>query len=471
VTSSKPVIVVGGGWAGLASAVELVQHNIPVILLESAKQVGGRARRVPFETGILPAQSIESQAADIAVTTEKISVDNGQHLLTGAYHSTLNVLQTLGVGEETVFMRQPLVLNVKRPRGPALTISPGPLPAPLHLAWGLLFAKGLSILDRIRALQFCFGLQQSRFLIPKDITCDELFKQYRQTKNIIKLLWEPLCIAALNTPTKTASASIFLRVLRETFAYTRRESDLLYTRVDLSGVFPDHAMDFIEKHGGTVRLGQRVSELIIDYKNNKPRLRGVRLHEGDIECQHLILATSHLAALKLLEPHGVFSTLTQQLMKLGSQPIVTIYLQFPESTTLNAPMIGFADSLSQWVFDRSVYGQHGLMAVVVSSSGSHMSMSNDELGDKVEQELAEFFPHWPKPSHRMIIREKRATFNCVRNSNDYRPQNRTSLEGVWLAGDYTDTQLPSTLEGAIRSGQQSAHSILKSIQQTSENTA
>ena len=465
-TSQKPVIIVGGGWAGLATAVELVQHDIPVILLESAKQLGGRARRVPFETGISA-----TPANNTSLTTEKISVDNGQHLLTGAYHATLNALQTVGVDEKTVFRREPLVLHVKRPHGPELTISPARLPAPLHLAWGLLFAKGLTFLDRFRALQFCFGLQQSRFSISQDMACGELFNQYRQTKNLINLLWEPLCIAALNTPIATASAGIFLRVLRETFAYTRRESDLLYCRVDLSSVFPDHAMDFIEKRGGTIRLGQRVTGINIDTNNNNPCLRGVNLQESEIECQHLVIATSHLAAVKLLQPHASFSALSERLLRLGTQPIVTVYLQFPESTTINAPMMGFADSISQWIFDRSLYGQRGLMAVVISSSGPHMVLGNEELSDKVAQEMAEFFPHWPKPLHRMIIREKRATFDCVRNCNEYRPQNRTDLQGVWLAGDYTDTQLPATLEGAIRSGQQCAQSILKSIQQTRDNTA
>lgn len=463
-TNSKPVIVIGGGWAGLTTAVELVRHGVPAILCESAKQLGGRARRIPYAANSNTLQT-DDELLDLSEpVADKTSVDNGQHLLTGAYQSTLNALQTVGVKEESVFSRQNLAFNIKRAKGSDFSIRPGRLPAPLHLVWGLLFAKGISLHDRYRALQFCVALQQTHFSIPEDITCLELFRQFRQTNNIIKLLWEPLCIAALNTPMAMASAKIFLRVLQESFTYSRRESDLLFTRVDLGRVYPDHAMDFIEKKGGTIRLGQRALELVITYEHNHPRLQGVRLQDGKIECQHVVLATSHSAALKLLKPHTVFANLTHQLDLLGSQPIVTVYLQYPETVALASAMVGFVDSTSQWVFDRGIYGQRGLMAVVISSSGPHMAMNNDELANTVQHELAGFFPYWPKPLHRMIIREKRATFDCVRNCDQYRPGNSTALEGVWLAGDYTDTQLPATLESAVRSGQQCAQSILKSIQ-------
>ena len=460
-SSQSPVVVVGGGWAGLTTAVELVRHDTPVILLESAKQLGGRARRVPLETLSKSSENQEDSEQDNNAqdtpNPDKISVDNGQHLLIGAYDSTLTMLRSIGVSENSVLKREKLVLNMRRIKNRDVRIETGQLPAPLHLAWGLLFATGLSIADRVRALKFCRAMSRSDYTVPTDISCLELFRQHQQTRVIVETIWEPLCLAALNTPIDSASAVVFLRILREAFNYTRSESDFLFTRVDLGSIYPDPAMDYIEKHGGHIRLGQRVVSLIIENNN----LKGVKLQEGEIEAQHIVLATPHYATRKLLASHSIFAELTEQLDKLGTQPIVTVYLQYPEHVTLNAAMVGLVGTTAQWVFDRRIYGQAGLMAVVISSDGPHMEIDNEQLAEKIQQELAGFFPDWPKPEARMVIREKRATFDCTVNCNDFRPGVETDLPGLWLAGDYTNTALPATLESAVRSGKRCAQSIIK----------
>lgn len=466
-SKQSSVIVVGGGWAGLTVAVELARHDIPVTLLESAKQLGGRARRVPFENHVKSTAN-NGTKDDITSNTannEKISVDNGQHLLLGAYEATLSMLRTIGVSENTVLKREKLVLNMKRIENRDVRMESGRLPAPLHIAWGLLFASGLSFSDRLRALQFCRALSNSDFTIPADISCLDLLNQHRQPQNVVKAIWEPLCIAALNTPIETASAVVFLRILREAFSYTRSESDLLLTRVDLGSIYPDQAMNYIEKHGGTIKFGQRVINLEIDDNN----IKGVRLQEGEIDAQHIVLATPHYATRKLLASHTMFTELTEKLDALGTQPIVTVYLQYPEHVRLNSAMIGMVDTTAQWVFDRSIYGQDGLMAVVISSGGPHMDIDNEQLASQIKQELAGFFPEWPEPIATMVIREKRATFDCVTNSNQYRPGVKTELPGLWLAGDYTDTELPATLESAVRSGKRCARSIIKAIRKSGDD--
>jgi hydroxysqualene dehydroxylase len=460
VNKSKPVTVVGGGWAGLTTAVELVRHDIPVILLESAKQLGGRARRVPFENNI----KNTNNPSDTNNNNDKISVDNGQHLLLGAYDSTLSMLRTVSINEETVLKRENLALNMRRNKGRDVKIKTARLPAPLHLAWGLLFAAGLSVSDRLKALQFCRALLKMDFTIPEDESCLELFKRFQQTDSVIKTVWEPLCIAALNTPIETASAMVYLRMLREAFTHARADSDLLFLRVDLGDTYPDHAVNYIEKYGGNVRLGQRVIDLDIDNK----KIKGLKLQESAIESDHVVLATPHFATRKLLAPHATLSDLTQLITKLDTQPIVTVYLQYPKNIKLGTNMIGLVDTTAQWIFDRGLYGQAGLMAVVISSNGPHMELDNNELCTKVEDEIAAFFPAWPKASQRMVIREKRATFDCKTGCNKYRPPNETSLQGLWLAGDYTDTGLPATLESAVRSGKRCAQSIIKTIHQSGD---
>lgn len=467
-TDRKPVIVVGGGWAGLTATVELIRHDVPVILMESAKQLGGRARRVQFENNISA-----NDAGNTASTqnTDKITIDNGQHLLLGAYDSTLAMLRTIGVAEEKVLVREKLTLNMRRAAGRNARIEAGWLPAPLNIVWGLLFASGFSIQDRIKAVQFCRAMQKQDFSLANDISCQDLFRQYRQTDNLIKTIWEPLCIAALNTPINKASASVFLRILREAFTHGRADSDFLYTRVDLGGIYPDHAMEYIEKHGGNIRLGQRVSGIFVGRQapGNSVAVRGVKVQDEEIGCEHVVLATPHYVTRKLLAPHDSVAELVKQLAKFDNQPIITVYLQYPESTTINSHMLGLVDTMSQWIFDRRIYGQPGLMAVVISSDGPQSKMRNKELCETVERELAALFPHWPQAQQRMVIREKRATFDCVPDCNSYRPGNQTPLPGLWLAGDYTDTKLPATLEGAVRSGKRCARAIIKAIHQSGVN--
>ena len=460
-SSQLPVVIVGGGWAGLTAAIELVRHDMPVTLIESAKQLGGRARRVPLvNLGKSSSSDEDTEQVNDAQedsNPERISVDNGQHLLIGAYDSTLAMLRNIGVSENSVLKREKLALKMRRFKNRDVRMETGQLPAPLHIAWGLLFASGLSMFDRARALKFCRAMSRTGFTVPTDISCLELFNQHQQTRNDIKTIWEPLCLAALNTPIESASAMVFLRTLREAFNYTRSESDLLFTRVDLSHIYPDPAMNFIERHGGNIRLGQRAVNLAIE--NSK--LKGVKLQEGEIEAEHVVLATPHYATRTLLAGHPIFSELTEKLDKLGTQPIVTLYFQYPEHVTLNSAMVGLVGTTAQWIFDRRIYGQAGLMAVVISSSGPHMDVDNEQLAEIVRKELATFFPDWPEPETRMVIREKRATFNCVVGCNDYRPGVETALPGLWLAGDYTNTDLPATLESAVRSGKRCAQAIIK----------
>lgn len=462
---TKPVIVVGGGWAGLTAAIELVRHNIPTVLLESAKQLGGRARRVPFENNVFNDNNDDNNDNNNTERSQKqqstFPIDNGQHLLIGAYESTLSILRTIGVREDTILKREKLSLNIKRQQQRDVKITAGRFPAPLHIAWGLLFARGLSVTDRIKALTFCAAMSKIDFTIEKDESCLSLFNRYQQTNSVIKCLWEPLCLAALNTQIQVASACIFLRMLREVFTHTRTDSDFLYTCTDLGTTFPEPAMDYIEKNGGNIRLGQRVVEL--DIKNL--RVQGVKLNETTIECEQVVLATPYNITQKLAAPYTELQPLHDQLNELDHQPICTVYLQYPSDTRLKTDMIGLEGTTAQWIFDRFIYGQPGLMAVVISSSGDHMSLDNHSLCTLVEKEIQDLFPQWPSAQKRMVIREKRATFHSTINCNQFRPGNKTAVKGLWIAGDYTNTGLPATLESAVRSGSRCAHTLVKSLQQ------
>lgn len=438
------MIVVGGGWAGIAAAVELARHDIPLILLESAKQLGGRARSVQLDDKHL---------------------DNGQHLLLGAYESVLTLLRHIGVREADVLQRMSLSLYWHRPNAKAVTFNTPRLPAPLHLLWALLSAKGLDLRERLAALRFCRALQASHFSLEQDCSVQALLQRHRQPPAVVQTLWEPLCLGALNTHLHEASAQIFVRTLGDSFRHARRDSDLLLTRKNLGAILPQPAMDFIELHHGHVRLGQRVTELQVSANEGGQRIEAITIGEHTLPARQVILATPANITLGLTQRHDALQDISHRLQDLDTRPICTVYLQYPSHVRLGRWMHGSVNSLSQWVFDRGLYGQHGLMAVVISGEGAHMAWDNDTLCDAVEEELAAQFPRWPAPLSRHVIREKRATFASTVNINRVRPAAKTPVSGLWLAGDYTDTRLPATLEGAVRSGVRCAQQVIRSLRQ------
>ena len=433
---SDSVIIVGGGWAGLAAAIEFGRHNIPVILLESAKQLGGRARSVHLD---------------------KLHIDNGQHMLLGAYESTLKCLRRIGINESDVFERQPLSLQWLRPDGDPVLLDTLKLPAPLHLAWALFRAKGLTLSDRLSALRFCYSLQKIKFTAEIDSDVESLLKKYRQSAEIIKAIWEPLCLGALNTQIHEASAQIFLRTLGDSFSNSRKDSDILLTKKDLGSIFPEPASDYIETHNGSVRLGQRVTEL--NLKNNA--VTGVQLSDQKIKSHYVVLATPSLITNTLIEDIPALQQISSQLKSIRHRPICTVYLQYPKDIKLDGYLRGSLDTTSQWIFDRRLYGQNGLMSIVISGEGKHMNWDNEKLCAVISKELATHFPRWPEPSNCHVIREKRATFAATVDINKHRPDTQTPVSGLWLAGDYTNNGLPGTLEGAVRSGLKCARQIIK----------
>ncbi|MGH6629036.1 MAG: NAD(P)-binding protein, partial [Burkholderiales bacterium] len=215
---------VGGGYAGMAAATELARRDIPVTVFETARTLGGRARRV--EINGMP-------------------LDNGLHILIGAYRETLRLIELTRRPQEALgLVRLPLELVVH----PHFRLRAPRLPAPLHLAAALICARGLDLAGRLKAAAFMAAMRRQSFRLGTDTSVEHLLASYRQPTAVTRYLWNPLCISALNTQPHEASAQIFLNVLRDSFNGALADSDLLLPAVDFSALFPERAAAFLTLH-------------------------------------------------------------------------------------------------------------------------------------------------------------------------------------------------------------------------------
>jgi len=464
---AKQVAVIGGGWAGCAAAVELARSGAQVTLFESARTLGGRARRV----------SVDGR-----------TLDNGQHIMLGAYAESLRLMKLVGVDLDAAILNLPL--QMRYAPGAGMDFLAPRLPAPLHLAVALLRARGLERADKLALARFSTTARWMGWHLDVDCTVSELLERFDQTPRLIQLMWRPLCLAALNTAPDKASAKVFLAVLRDSLGARRSASDMLVPRLDLSALFPDAAAAWLAQRGATIRTGAKAS-LARDASGWSVTTaepadchHGVRHHGGSVdEPDHsadaalsgaairfdaVVLATSPAAALQLLAPLDETDPLRATLSALASEPITTCYLQYDASESLPLPFCALVDDPArqhwgQFVFDRGQLdpAQRGLLAVVISASEAASNLPQAELAAQLAAQLAEVFarPQLAKPHSSRVITEKRATFSCTPGLA--RPDNKTPLPGLWLAGDYTAGDYPATLEMAVRSGVAAAKGILK----------
>ena len=426
-SSNIKVAIIGGGLAGLAAASELSSHGINVTVFETAPQLGGRARSVHWKGLIL---------------------DNGQHILLGAYHQTLRLMKKIGLNAEESLLRQSLNLNMRN----AIHLkSCKSLPAPFNLLMGLLTCKGLNWSERSSAIRFLIQLKRINFKLDQDIPLNELLRRFEQPNNLIRHLWEPLCLAALNTPINAASSQIYLNVLKDSFNQKKTDSDLLLPRNDLSSLLAEPLADFIRAHQGEIKLNSYVKQL--EKINHDFSVNGSNF-------THVILAVAPFRLAEITESLGEIVA-TDLVTKFTYEPIYTVYLQYPRAVKLPQVMIGLTHTMSQWVFDRGqLNGQKGLLAVIISAKGEHQKLTQEALANKVIAELKTAFPNLPNPKWHKVIAEKRATFACTVNLK--RPQQKTTIKNLYLAGDYTEGNYPATIEGAIHSGLSTAQLILQS---------
>lgn len=431
--------IVGGGLAGMAAAAKLAEKGIEATLFEAGSQLGGRARNVAVE-----------------FNSEVVELDNGQHILLGAYQETLKLLESVGVSEEQAFIRLPLTLNIKSlGHHPSFRFSTSKhTPFPLNQLFGFMFCKGLSIAERFTVIRFMVNIKQSGYHLATDIALKEYLIQKKQSEKTIVLLWEPLCLAALNTPVDVASSKVFLNILKDTFSDKKHDSDLLLPKMGLSQLFAQPISHYLQGKKGHVLTNHRVNAV-------KTTDQGFSIESKSqtFEFSHVIVATTSRRLKNIAASLPKIAGTIETIECYQYQPIYTVYLQYPSHAKLAEPMIGLSGVMSQWVFDRgALCEQHGLMAVIISAEGEHQKLSQETLALKVAHELQIAFPTLGKPLWHQVIAEKRATFSC--EVNLARPSNSTRQANFFIAGDYTYADYPATIEGAVRSGINAANMIV-----------
>ena len=421
----KPAVaVIGGGWAGCAAALTLAEAGVNVTLFEASRTLGGRAR---------------------AAELDGCQVDNGQHMLLGAYTTTLDLITHLGGNETGNLWRRPLRLDAP----PAFRLACPAWPAPFNLLAGFVAARGLRWREKWAALQWARALLAGP-LPPSGTTVAMLAGT--QPARVNQLLWFPLCIAALNTPPYAACARTFVAVLQGALGGPRTHSDFLLPRRDLSALFPLPAAERIRVLGGTVQTQRRVRAIEAGHAS-------VTLRIGDTAAAFsrviIAVAPQHLQA--LTEYVRELDPIRRMVAQYTYLPIATAYLQFDPGFHLPHPLLALTDGPAQYVFDRGAsHGQTGLLACVASAA---TDLPTDWL-DRAEAQVRLFAAPGPVLWRRAIV-EKQATYGCVPDLP--RPPVNTTHPAIFLAGDYTSGPYPATLESATTSGVQSAHALLNSL--------
>ncbi|NVB41708.1 FAD-dependent oxidoreductase [Pseudenhygromyxa sp. WMMC2535] len=449
-TSSTPIVIIGGGFAGLAAAVRLVDSGRKVLVLEATKAGGGRSRSFHDK-----------------VTGREI--DNGQHLMMGCYHETLSFLKAIGTPiDQAIHFQRNLGLTMIKPGGGRIELACPPLPAPLHLAAGLLGMRGLGVLHRTAALRAGLMLQGEIMRPDDNETCDAWLRRLGQTQAVRGAFWEPLIWAVLNDDPLVASAAMLLTVIERAFMSTRDASRLAIPRLPLSELYVDRSVALIRERGSEVRFASPARQIELD---SDGRVSGVILKSGEtIATTEVISAVPPHAMLELLPAPAREDLVFRDVARLESSPIVNLWVSL-DRPILDRAFVGLIASPLHWLWDRDrveagvdagsrAAPSRGpsLLSVTISGARSFVNDQPEALRELFVGELGRFFPQGPTPEILgfRVVKEKRATISHAAGTYRRRPETRSPIPGLLLAGDWVRTGLPATIESAVQSGHDAA---------------
>lgn len=437
-------IIIGGGFAGLAAALRLHQRGQSVRLIEKRPFFGGRAYSLK-----------EPKTGQV--------VDNGQHLLMGAYHETLQFLEALGTRDLLYFQPGLKVSMAESGKVPS-TLSCPNLPAPFHLAFGLLGFGALNFRDKrgmARLMRFVKKLGRNGQELDA-LSVSQLLERTGQTERSTKVFWEPLGLATLNEGLDEASAQLFIEVLKQGLLQKKADSKLIFPKVGFSDLYAKPAQAYFERHQVPIHFQTQVEQIVKTPEGWQVATRDGGSYNGN----SLILAVPPNALDKILDHSDAgLRNAFPKLEPFQSSPIVSINLWF-EKFDIPMDFVGLVDSPIHWIFNKSKIfskGSERYFSLVVSGAKDLAAKSKDELVTMALEEFKRFFPNLNEsPKHSQVIKEYEATYHGRLGQESLRPKPKTSLPGLYLAGDWIQTGLPATIESAVKSGHQAADLILES---------
>lgn len=447
----KKCIVIGGGFAGLSAAAYLAANGVKVTLLEASPKSGGRAYSYT-----------DKSSGDI--------VDNGQHILMGCYKETLAFLKLIGALKNFYFQKT-LNVNFLKSKSEKFTLRTSLVFYPLNLLIAILNFKAVSIRERIGIVLLFLKLIFTNSKNLKNISVEDWLKQIGQSENAILCFWGIISIGTLNTSVQKASAEIFADILKKIFLNGNRNSKIILPAKGLSESYCHDAVSFITGNSGEVRLSESVDRIRFSGK----KIISLGTSSGEItDFDYVISAVPHYALLRIKgseefnNPNFIYSSILTFHIWLSDDHAQLVSKSSPQNkfpervrnetskSTQRNDFFCLIDSRVQWVFDK---GTH--LTLVISDADDLIKKNDDELKTIAISELIKF-THLSATDIKdvRILKEKRATFIPSSGIIDNRPSTGTSYENFFLAGDWVNTGLPSTIESAVMSGKMAANSVI-----------
>ena len=451
------VIIIGGGISGVSAAVRLVDNGFDVNIIESRGFLGGRSFSFKDkETGI--------------------ELDNGQHVITKACSMYLDLAERLGILNQWK-QQDNFQLQVYDKFNKLAILKSSILPSPFHLAPSFFNYSHLDISDKI---SICKALYQAKRTNRDNHGLDELpfgewLAQNKQSSRAIEFFWDLIIMPILNDRVQDVSTTMALMVIQNGLLKYKHNADIGYPLKNLSHLMSTSAIEYLGSRSASFTLSTTVRSL----KSGDGQIKSVELQNGvQLDGQIVISAVPVYNLLKILPYESLSIPYFRRLEGLHNSPIVNIHLWYDQKV-MERKFCAFGDSPLQWVFNEddkdsdlsSIQPRVGIgsqnkipqhICVSLSAAWEYIDQPKEDLIRQFTTEMSLSFPLARQANiiRALVIKQRNATFRCSPGSGDLRPGSHTPYDNLFLAGDWTNTGWPSTMESAVRSGYNAAHAII-----------